>query len=239
MKAIHTFIATLLFSAIALSGNSKDALFDYVNEIFEPVPQEQAAYQRKAVVDEDGLYRVEILFLDGTKRMTGTYTNEYFETEEGWFEYYFYAGHKESEGLFEGGRKVGVWKRWDWTGKSLKDRQYATPVSDQPIRENSRSAFPGGEEALLRYIDSQLNASSASGEVRGGDYAEVCFTIDILGQPKNIQVLKSNNTFLAAEAIHLVQSMPTWTPAMKNGLPVESLFILPVAKDRAEVIGKF
>lgn len=46
----------------------------------------------------------------------GEYTNEKFDTPNGYFKYYYPNGNLESEGAFENGIKIGTWKRYTLDG---------------------------------------------------------------------------------------------------------------------------
>lgn len=223
--SIIAIIAGVLFSCVA---TAQDARFDFVDELLQPVERGEAAFRRKAVLNEDGYYHVHILFLDGKPRMTGRYCDEALQNEDGWFVYFFYAGHKESEGAYVEGDKAGTWQRWDWTGKALPDRHYKSSEGVDPALASVSAEFPGGHGALQQFIEQHLEYPKAArvGNIEG--YVEVAFTISDSGEIENIQVLKSPHIYLGEAGRRLVEKMPDWQPAMKNGQTVTSNFILPM-----------
>jgi TonB family protein len=84
--------------------------------------------------------------------------------------------------------------------------------------------FPGGQKALSRW---QLrNISYPAKAERNGieGVVQVHFSIGENGKVKDIKVIKSSNDLLDEEVLRLIQSMPDWTPAEKNGVKISYPF---------------
>jgi hypothetical protein len=85
-----------------------------------------AWYTSSAVLNENGLYDVNVYTLGGELVMSGQYTDASLTIQDGLFKYYYANGMKESEGMYSQGTKVGPWKRWDMNGNQKPDRIYPT-----------------------------------------------------------------------------------------------------------------
>jgi len=99
--------------------------------------------------------------------------------------------------------------------------------------------FPGGEEALIRYVQksiifpSDLIRREISGtvyrrEISGTVY--VGFIVDKNGHVSNIKILKGidNAPELSLEAIRVLEKSPVWKPGLQGGKPVAVAYTLPV-----------
>ena len=208
---------------------AQQARFDYVDLNMESVSPDQAAFRRAAVLKEDGYYHVHIRFLDGQIRMTGRFTDEQLSVHDGYFEYYFFGGQPESKGSYQLGAKVGVWKRWTWDGTSLPDRHY--PEALDRSLEDRAACFPGGAEALDRFVVAHLKYPTQAKDQGIEGTVEIAFSIDETGHIHNIQALSAAHPLLADAGFRLVASMPAWEPARKRGQEIASHFILPITFD--------
>jgi len=88
--------------------------------------------------------------------------------------------------------------------------------------------FPGGNEALLKFITSNIRypESAKKSKIEGRVY--VGFDIDTDGSVINIKVLRGVNSELDAEAIRVIKSMPKWTPGKQRGKAVRVNYTLPI-----------
>lgn len=119
---------------------------------------------------------------------------------------------------------------------SINDSIVGTPSSDsftykdfdlyyESINVAVKPEFPGGNAALLSFIENNLKYSeSESGRVT------LSFIIEKDGSISDIEILRSPSSVLSIEAIRLVNSMPKWNPGKleAEGLPVRVKYILPV-----------
>jgi TonB family protein len=59
----------------------------------------------------------------------------------------------------------------------------------------------------------------------------VTFTIDATGEVSQPQITDGVHALLDEEALRFVSSLPTWVPAAKSGIPVDSNYIMPITFD--------
>ena len=88
--------------------------------------------------------------------------------------------------------------------------------------------FPGGEAALMKYIQSHLNypKNAAKNNIEGRVVVQM--VIDSSGKVGKVKVVHSVHKDLDKEAIRVVKSLPKFTPGRKNGNAVNVWYTLPV-----------
>jgi TonB family protein len=96
-----------------------------------------------------------------------------------------------------------------------------TVVEEQP-------QFPGGNSALMQFIKTNLKypADCAAQGIEGR--VVLAFTVETDGSISNVEVMRTPDERLSAEAIRVVQSMPAWTPGKQRGQAVRVKYVLPV-----------
>lgn len=93
------------------------------------------------------------------------------------------------------------------------------------------AAFPGGEEALIRFFENNLNYpdEALKYEVEGVVY--VRFVVNKKGEIEHIQIYNKHKIIgfgLEDEAIRVANQMPKWQPAIQNGRPSPSVLVMPI-----------
>ncbi|MBQ6965426.1 MAG: energy transducer TonB [Bacteroidaceae bacterium] len=88
--------------------------------------------------------------------------------------------------------------------------------------------FPGGEKALMQYLQKNLKYPAAAQENNIQGRVMVQFVVNKDGSIVDPKVLRSVDPSLDKEAMRVVQSMPKWTPGKQRGKPVRVRFTLPV-----------
>ena len=109
-----------------------------------------------------------------------------------------------------------------------------TPIDARGIDETVyRSAeqmpqFPGGEAALMKYIESHINypPMAAKNNIQGK--VVVQFVVDKTGKVGEVKVVRSVDKDLDKEAIRVVKSLPKFTPGRQDGKAVSVWYTLPV-----------
>ena len=101
------------------------------------------------------------------------------------------------------------------------------------IKNKGKSAdqepqFPGGEAALMKYLQSHTNYPPMAAEDGIQGKVIVQFVIDKTGKVGEVKVVRSVDQYLDREAARVVKSLPKFTPGQKNGKPVDVLCVLPV-----------
>lgn len=87
---------------------------------------------------------------------------------------------------------------------------------------SDKPSFPGGEKELKDYISTNLKypAPAKANGVEG--VVNVGFIVKADGSIGSIKIIRMVDPDLEQEAIRLVKDMPAWTPADKDGAPVDA-----------------
>ena len=88
--------------------------------------------------------------------------------------------------------------------------------------------FPGGEAALMKYLQSHINYPPMAAENNVQGRVVVQFVVDKTGKVGEVKVVRSVDKDLDTEAIRVVKSLPKFTPGRQNGQPVRVWYTLPV-----------
>ena len=230
IRILSTFLLFICFQQL---GNAQEPVKQYINEQFELSDEgESSDFYREVNLSESGLWLVSIYYNpSGKLKMTGSYSDEMLELEEGEFTFYYRNGNVESKGMCSEGVKFGIWERYLWDGTRREDRYYSGTTVDDYINTKHRSksaSFPGGEEAMYSYLNGNMQypepaiLSGIEGTV------EVSFAITQHGDIINPSITKSANYYLDKEAERLVANMPIWDAAIKAGSNVQSNYVLPI-----------
>ncbi len=88
--------------------------------------------------------------------------------------------------------------------------------------------YPGGDRAILQYIsDNVIYPDEVKNQnIEGTVIVRFCITSE--GRINQVSVLKRVNPALDAEAIRVVQSLPSFAPGRKRGVPVPVWYIVPI-----------
>jgi TonB family protein len=114
--------------------------------------------------------------------------------------------------------------------RSLAVSKAAIPEQSQPASlVEPMPEFPGGNEALSKFISKNLRYPSVAREMAISGRVYVQFMVDTKGKLSNIKVLRGLGSGCDEEAIRVVKLMPYWKPASRQGQPVTSYFTLPIA----------
>lgn len=91
--------------------------------------------------------------------------------------------------------------------------------------------FPGGEAALMKYIQSHLQYPEGT-DVEGK--VVVQFVVHSDGSIGEVKIVRSVETALDNEAVRVIKSLPKFTPGRQNGKAVAVWYTLPVTFKRTE-----
>jgi TonB family protein len=94
---------------------------------------------------------------------------------------------------------------------------------------DTSAAFPGGTSALFKFLQYNIKYPSFARENGKGGKVIIQFIIDENGMVCNPKVLRYAGFGMDEEAIRVIRGMPNWKPAIKNNLPVKTLYVLPVS----------
>ena len=88
--------------------------------------------------------------------------------------------------------------------------------------------FPGGQEALMNYLATNIRYPAAAIEqgLKGRVYVQ--FVINTEGKTEQIKILREAHPLLDNEAYRVVAEMPRWKPGMQSGVAVSVSYTVPV-----------
>jgi TonB family protein len=90
-------------------------------------------------------------------------------------------------------------------------------------------SFPGGAKGLQKFFDNNLQYPTAATDDGIEGTVNVSFIVDENGKLSSPQVQGQAPGFgLEAEALRVIQKMPSWTPGKLKGKNVKTRFTLPV-----------
>lgn len=92
--------------------------------------------------------------------------------------------------------------------------------------KDTEAVFPPGN--VRNWINQHIKYPVEAIEKKLQGTVIVAFTIDEAGKKQNVSISQSLAPSLDAEALRLVQSMPDWKPAVKDGKRVSSSFSIPI-----------
>ncbi|MDX9748091.1 MAG: energy transducer TonB [Paludibacter sp.] len=92
----------------------------------------------------------------------------------------------------------------------------------------SMPSFPGGDAALFKYLNDNIKYPVIAQE-SGIQGRVICqFVVNRDGSIVDIEVVRSVDKSLDAEAIRVIKNMPKWTPGKQRGKTVRVKYTLPV-----------
>lgn len=89
-------------------------------------------------------------------------------------------------------------------------------------------SFPGGEEALSKFLSSNIKYPSMALENNIQGRVVLTFVVNKDGSIVDPEIIKPVDPSLDKEAIRVVKAMPKWTPGKQRGKPVRVKYTLPV-----------
>ena len=88
--------------------------------------------------------------------------------------------------------------------------------------------FPGGNAAMMNFITENIRYPKEAHEKGIQGRVITKFIVRKDGNIDSVQIARGVDPLLDAEAIRVVESMPTWKPGKQRGQPVNVMFTLPV-----------
>jgi periplasmic protein TonB len=88
--------------------------------------------------------------------------------------------------------------------------------------------FPGGEAALLRFINNNIKypEEAISNNIEGR--VTLRFVVSTDGTVRRVEILKGVDPLLNEEAARVISILPKWKPGKNNGTPAAVWFSVPV-----------
>ena len=211
---------------LAMEGEQEEVLIDMSQEAEEPEPEQERLEQPKPeVLPEEVLKSVKVTELqivedDKVKKEDEIKTQDELKETETAF------GQKDNEKGTED-RNVT---------KTLKDEVVVEKKEEKPkeVKEEvfrsveQMPQFPGGEAALMKYLQSHINYPPMAAENNVQGKVVVQFVVDKTGKVGEVKVVRSVDKDLDREAVRVCKSLPKFTPGRQNGQAVSVWYTLPV-----------
>ena len=95
---------------------------------------------------------------------------------------------------------------------------------------DKKPEFPGGDEALLQYLLENIRFSCLCSDKRGTPQGRVIVQFNVLksGQIDNVEIESGVTPNLDKEVVRVVEAMPQWIPAKRQGEKIDASFRLAV-----------
>jgi len=88
--------------------------------------------------------------------------------------------------------------------------------------------YPGGEQALLKYIVTNLKYPVEAQKAKEEGKVYIRFTVNENGYVKDPTVLRSVSPLLDNEAKRIISTMPKWIPGKQKGKNVSVYYVIPI-----------
>jgi TonB family protein len=111
---------------------------------------------------------------------------------------------------------------WDVVPVPSRIGPLAQHIDQQP-------EFPGGQEALMKYLGSNIAYPSSAQEAKVEGTVIIGFLVKADGAVTQVTVKRGVHQEIDAEAVRVVAAMPRWNPAKAHGKPVDAEMTLPIA----------
>ena len=212
---------------LAEQGEQEEVLIDMSQEAEEPEPEQERLEQPKPeVLPEEVLKSVKVTELqivedDKVKKEDEIKTQDELKETETAF------GQKDNEKGTED-RNVT---------RTLKEEVVVEKKEEKPKEEKKEEIcrsveqmpqFPGGEAALMKYLQSHINYPPMAAENNVQGRVVVQFVVDKTGKVGEVKVVRSVDKDLDREAVRVCKSLPKFTPGRQNGQAVSVWYTLPV-----------
>ena len=137
----------------------------------------------------------------------------------------------------QNGQAVAVWYTLPVAFKSQGHRDFSQEYINHPMLNSHRDTtiyrsaeqmpqFPGGEAALMKYINAHIQTPQTQETVKGNVILQ--FVIHSDGSIGEVKVVRSLHPDYDKEAIRAIKSLPKFTPGRQNGQAVAVWYTLPV-----------
>ena len=205
---------------LANQQDQTEIFMDMSQEAEEPEPEQQRVEPEKPeVLPEEVLKSVKVTELQIVEDDKVKKEDELKETETAF-------GQKDNEKGTED-RNVT---------KTLKDEVVVEKKEEKPkeVKEEvfrsveQMPQFPGGEAALMKYLQSHINYPPMAAENNVQGRVVVQFVVDKTGKVGEVKVVRSVDKDLDKEAVRVCKSLPKFTPGRQNGQAVSVWYTLPV-----------
>jgi TonB family protein len=89
--------------------------------------------------------------------------------------------------------------------------------------------FPGGQDALNRFVATNIRYPEAAQKNKSQGKVFVSFVVNQSGRVEKAKVIRSISPLLDEEALRIVNLFPDWMPGKQNGKNVDVQYTLPIS----------
>ncbi len=239
---IYTIIGAIVFAALAWGlaqankyleerrlaamAEQEEVLIDMSQEEEAPEPEQERLEQPKPeVLPEEVLKSVKVTELqivedDKVKKEDEIKTQDELKETETAF------GQKDNEKGTEDRNVTRTLKEEVVVEKPVEKPK---EVKEEVFRSvEQMPQFPGGEAALMKFLQSHINYPPMAAENNVQGKVVVQFVVDKTGRVGEVKVVRSVDKDLDREAVRVCKSLPKFTPGRQNGQAVSVWYTLPV-----------
>ena len=120
----------------------------------------------------------------------------------------------------------------EWKDEVVVEKKEEKPkeAKAEPVFQSVEQMpqFPGGEVALMKFLQSHINYPPMAAENNVQGRVVVQFVVDKTGRVGEVIIARSVDKDLDKEAVRVCKSLPKFTPGRQNGQPVSVWYTLPV-----------
>jgi TonB family protein len=102
-------------------------------------------------------------------------------------------------------------------------------AQDTMIDETCPPQFPGGDAALINFLNANVKYPSKAAQDKVEGKVIVQFTVKKTGKIDDVKVLRSVRKDLDDEAVRVIKMMPDFIPAKQNGEVADMPYTVPVS----------
>ncbi len=211
---------------LAAQGEQQEVLIDMSQDAEEPEPEQERIEQEKPeVLPEEVLNTIKVTELaivddDKVSKEDEIKTiEEQLESEHSAGSTDFDKGTNDKMVTQEAKNEVVVEEKVERPKEVVE--QVFTAVEQMP-------QFPGGEDALRKYLASHINYPPMAAENNVQGKVIVQFVVDKTGKVGEVKVVRSVDKDLDREAVRVCKALPKFIPGRQNGQAVPVWFTLPV-----------
>ncbi len=239
---LYTIIGAIVFALLAWAlakanayleerrlleqAQQEEVLIDMSQEAEEPEPEQERLEQPKPeVLPEEVLKSVKVTELaivedEKVKKEDEIKTQDELKETETAF------GQKDNEKGTEDRNVTRTLKEEVVVEKPVEKPK---EVKEEVFRSvEQMPQFPGGEAALMKYLQSHINYPPMAAENNVQGKVVVQFVVDKTGKVGEVKVVRSVDKDLDREAVRVCKSLPKFTPGRQNGQAVSVWYTLPV-----------
>jgi periplasmic protein TonB len=241
----NALIICLFFRAIAVTAQDKNqfyALDDNMNQ----TTLDSSKYILWIHEKDSAKWQWDYYYSWSSLVKSTTYSDHDGTILNGRFCIYNNFGNLDSTGIYENGKKNGLFIKFGSFSKDsiifLRQYEYVhdSLLSFKNLTEEKRnktsqdtvnsreSEYPGGDSAWISYLSHNLRYPdrALNREIQGK--VSICFLVDKEGNVKDPFIGKSVEYSLDQESIKLIKNSGKWLPGQKDGKPVATYKIEPV-----------